>query len=85
MTRKHRESIGIVEQLALLCLKSFGEAHERRKYCVFLATPIDHTHIRPCAFCSCARLFVCVGKGRHQASATDAAQRAGYVLYRALV
>jgi hypothetical protein len=44
-TRKHNESVEIVEKPAPLFLESFGKAHKRPKYDVLLATPINRTPI----------------------------------------
>ena len=92
-TRKYNVSVNIAEKLASVCLESFGKAHERCKYCVLLATPMDTTHYVLSAHAH--NLAQYVGKGRQQAARIielsdhrydiDAAARAGYVLYRALV
>ena len=90
-------SVDIVEKLASLCFESFGKVRERRKYCILLATPINTTHHVLSAHAHNLALFV--GKGRQQTASLsssqssscltstmmDAAARAGYVLYRALV
>jgi hypothetical protein len=45
----------ICRKLASLCFGSFGKAHERCNAAFLLATPIDSTHCRPCAFWSLAQ------------------------------
>ena len=43
-TLKYNVPINIAEKLASVCFESFGKAHERCKYCVLLATPMDTAH-----------------------------------------
>ena len=98
MTRKYNVSINIAEKLASVYFKSFGKAHEHCKYCVLLAMPMDTAHYVLSAHAH--NLAQYVGKGRQQASRDriciielsdhryaliSTLQRAGYVLYRALV
>ena len=76
----------MVGKLASVCFESLGKAHERHKYFVLLATPMDTTHYVLSAHAH--NLAQSVGNGRQQAagmepSDIDAAARAGYVLYRA--
>ena len=87
MTRKYNISVNIFEKLASLCFKSFGKAHERRKYFILLAMPINTTHYVLSAHAH--NLVQYVGKIVNRllawSSLTSTLQRAGYVLYRALV
>ena len=47
----HNKSVKTFEKLTLLCFKSFGRAHKRRKHCIF----VGHAYqLHP--FCSCAQL-----------------------------
>ena len=64
MTRKYSISVDIVEKLASLCFESFDKVHERRKYCILLATPINTTHNVLCAHAHNLAQFV--GKDRQQ-------------------
>ena len=64
MTRKYSISVDIVEKLASLCFESFDKVHERRKYCILLATPINTTHHVLSAHAHNLAQFV--GKGRQQ-------------------
>ena len=61
-TRKYNLSVGIVEKLTSIRFESFGKVHERRKYCILLATPINTTHhVLPARAHNLAQY---VGKGR---------------------
>ena len=87
-TRKYNISVDVVEKLASLCFESFGKAHERRKYFILLATPMDTTHYVLSAHAHNRSQYI--GKGRHQAAGMelfdiDVAAGTGYMLYRALV
>ena len=42
--RKYNLPVDIIEKLVSLCFEPFGKVHERRKYYILLATPINTTH-----------------------------------------
>ena len=62
MTRKYSISVDIIKKLASLCFELFGKVHERHKYCILLATPMDTTHHVLSAHAH--NLAQYVGKGR---------------------
>ena len=56
-THKHNESVEIVEKPTSSCFKSFGKAHERRKYDVLLTTPINRTPMSWSVYCACSNYY----------------------------
>ena len=66
---KYNVSVDVIEKLAsFICFESFGKAHERRKYFVLLAVPMDTTH-KLCA-AHAHNLAHYVGKDRQQGCVT---------------
>ena len=53
VTLKYNISVDIVEKLVSLCFESLPM--RVAKNFILLATPMDTTHYRPCALCSCAQ------------------------------
>ena len=62
----------LAKKLASVCFKSFSTANKHEKQLLAtVATPINHPHCMPCAFCSCVQLawfhiFACYIHYLHQ-------------------